>query len=167
MKKFAAALFLAVMVQGSKTKDEVIIYSLENDSGEFNLLSTIEDLPRFFEAARQDQSLDFPSSFAFPRSFTYELTFGLVTYESKRRERIFEGSQKSIYDAENNRVRIERENRIFKETDTVVKLYDFDKMRLLVSDPIKKICMKQTLTDISPVSMVPRDNDQIVIMDAI
>ena len=64
-------------------------------------------------------------------------------------------------------MRIERENRIFKETDTVVKLYDFDKMRLLVSDPIKKICMKSTLTDISPVSMVPRDNDQIVIMDAI
>lgn len=56
--------------------------------------------------------------------------------------------------------------RVFQETDTVVKLYDFDKMRLLVSDPIKKICLKQDITDISPVSMIPREHDQIDISDA-
>lgn len=57
--------------------------------------------------------------------------------------------------------------RVFQETDTVVKLYDFDKMRLLASDPIKKVCHKQKIIDISPVSMVPREHDQIVISDAI
>ena len=56
--------------------------------------------------------------------------------------------------------------RVFQETDTVVKLYDFEKMRLLVSDPIKKICLKQDITDISPVSMIPREHDQIDISDA-
>ena len=56
--------------------------------------------------------------------------------------------------------------RVFQETDTVVKLYDFDKMRLLVSDPIKKICLKQDIADISPVSMIPREHDQINISDA-
>lgn len=61
---------------------------------------------------------------------------------------------------------MEREMRVFQETDTVVKLYDFDKMRLLVSDPIKKICLKQDITDISPVSMIPREHDQIDISDA-
>ena len=61
---------------------------------------------------------------------------------------------------------MEREMRVFQETDTVVKLYDFEKMRLLVSDPIKKICLKQDITDISPVSMIPREHDQIDISDA-
>ena len=50
--------------------------------------------------------------------------------------------------------------------DTTVKLYDFEKMRLLVSDPVKKVCLKQKITDISPVSMVPREHDQIIIADA-
>lgn len=32
-------------------------------------------------------------------------------------------------------------------------------MRLLVSDPVKKMCLQVKLSDVSPVSMVPRDND--------
>ena len=64
-------------------------------------------------------------------------------------------------------MRLERETRIFHEKDSEVKLYEFDKMRLLVSDPKKKMCMKLKLADNSPVSMIPRDHDQIVIMDAI
>ena len=40
-------------------------------------------------------------------------------------------------------------------------------MRLLVSDPTKRICLKQKITDISPVSMVPREHDQIDITEAI
>ena len=46
-------------------------------------------------------------------------------------------------------------------------MYDFNKMRLLVSDPTKKLCLELKLTDISPVSMVPREHDQIRICDAI
>lgn len=61
---------------------------------------------------------------------------------------------------------MERETKVFKETDTAVKLYDFDKMRLLVSDPVKKMCLKQKIQDISPVSMVPREHDQIIINNA-
>ncbi len=72
-----------------------------------------------------------------------------------------------MFDAENNRVRLERENKIFHETDTTVRLFDFDKMRVLVSDPIKKICHKVQIKDVSPVSMMPREHDQIVICDAI
>ena len=55
--------------------------------------------------------------------------------------RVYEGSQSAIYDAFENRVKIERENRVFHETDTEVKLYDFNKMRLLVADPTKKLCL--------------------------
>ena len=131
------------------------------------LLDTIEDVARYYESGQREKSQkdDFPSSFAFPRSFSYDLTFGLVT-RSSRQERIFEGSQSAVFDSESNRVRMEREMRVFQETDTVVKLYDFDKMRLLVSDPIKKICLKQDIADISPVSMIPREHDQINISDA-
>ncbi len=64
-----------------------------------------------------------------------------------------------MFDAENNRVRLERENKIFQESDTTVRLFDFDKMRVLVSDPIKKICHKVQIKDVSPVSMMPREHD--------
>ena len=37
---------------------------------------------------------------------------------------------------------MERESRVFHEVDNQVKLYDFNKMRLLVSDPSKKLCMQ-------------------------
>ena len=139
----------------------MIIYSLEREDGsEVPLLETIEDATRFYESGQRQESQvrDFPSSFAFPRSFSYELTFGLVT-RSNRQERIYEGSQSAVFDAECNRVRMEREMRVFQETDTVVKLYDFEKMRLLVSDPVKKVCLMQKIADISPVSMVPREHD--------
>lgn len=64
-------------------------------------------------------------------------------------------------------MRVERVNKVFQEHDTEVKMYDFDRMRVLVSDPVKKLCLKQRIKDVSPVSMVPRENDQIVISDAI
>ncbi len=57
--------------------------------------------------------------------------------------------------------------RVFQEADTVVRIFDFDKMRLLVSDPIKRICKQLKINDISPISMVPREHDQIIITEAI
>ena len=57
--------------------------------------------------------------------------------------------------------------RIFHEKDKQVKLYEFDKMQLLVSDPDKKVCLKHRIVDTSPVSMIPHDKDQIVIADAL
>lgn len=147
----------------------MIIYSLEKEDGsEVPLLTTIEETARYYESAQRQRGEkdDWPRSFAFPRSFSYDLTFGLVT-RSNKQERIYEGSQSAVFDSESNRVRIEREMRVFQETDTSVKLYDFDKMRLLVSDPVKKVCLKSKIRDISPVSMVPREHDQIVISDAL
>lgn len=111
------------------------------------LLEVLEDLPRYFESARQDDDsvADFPASFYFPESFSYEMTYGMVTLANNKKQTIFDGTQKVVFDAENNRVRIERETKVFEETDTVVKVYDFDKMRLLVSDPVKKMCLQQKI----------------------
>ena len=90
-----------------------------------------------------------------------------MTRPTNKQENIFEGAQKVVFDAENNRVRYQTEHRVFQETDHEVKIYDFSLMRLLVSDPLKKMCVMRKLNDISPVSMVPRDNDHIIITDAI
>ena len=120
---------------------EVVIFNLDKDGFEVPLLTALEDVQRYFEAARGEEDQDYPLGFSFPRSFQYEMTFGQVTKANRReRESIFEGSQNAIFDSENNRVRIEREMRVFQEADTVVRIYDFDKMRVLVSDPIKKMC---------------------------
>ena len=128
------------------------------------MLTVLESIPSYFDI---DDELPFPDTFEFPRSFEYTAAFAKVTSGDKKRKQIFEGTQEAIFDEENNRVRLERETRIFHEKDSEVKLFEFDKMRLLVSDPKKKMCMKLKLTDNSPVSMIPRDHDHIVIMDAI
>lgn len=44
--------------------------------------------------------------------------------------RVFEGSQHGIVDGLHNRVRIERETRIYHEKDTEVMNFDFEKMKL-------------------------------------
>lgn len=48
-----------------------------------------------------------------------------------------------------------------------MRLYDFNKMRLLVSDPRRKMCMALKIADISPVSIVPREHDEIKICDSV
>ena len=80
---------------------------------------------------------------------------------------MYDGSQKAIFDSFHNRVRIERESRIFHEKDTEVMIFDFEKMRLLISDPTKHLCLNFKMVDISPVSMVPREQDQIFISEAL
>ena len=61
----------------SVTANDLIIFSLEHkDGNEVPLLSALEDVSRYFEAARVGQSLDYPPSFTFPKSFQYEMTFG-------------------------------------------------------------------------------------------
>lgn len=88
------------------------------------------------------------------------MNLGTVTnLQNPRHFKVFNGSQKAIFDAVNNRVRIERETRVFHEKDTEVLIYDFEKMRLLVSEPTKKLCLSFKMIDISPVSMIPREND--------
>jgi len=62
---------------------------------------------------------------------------------------------------------MERESRVFNDKDTRVQLYDFNKMRVLVSDPKRKFCMALKIHDISPVSMVPREHDQILIGESL
>lgn len=121
-------------------------------------------MPSYFDTSNDSS---FPESFEFPRSFEYSVAFGLVTLGDKKRKRIFEGSQQVIFDDSHNRVRTDREMRIFHEKDRQIKLYEFDRMRLLVSDPDKKACLKRRIVDTSPVSMIPHDKDQIVIADAL
>lgn len=77
-----ASLFLssAPLVQGTTSSNQVVIFSLEKDGNEIPLLTTLEDLPRYFESARSDKdSLEFPPEFEWPRSYSYELTYGQVT----------------------------------------------------------------------------------------
>ena len=146
------------------SKQEVQLFNLIKGDDEVNLLTVLENLNSYFDV---EDEIPFPDTFVFPRSFEYKAAFGKVTVGDKKRKRIFEGSQSAIIDGEFNRVRLERETRIFHEKDHEVKLYEFDKMRLLVSDPDKKMCLKLRIVDNSPVSMIPRDHDQIDIADAI
>ena len=143
---------------------DVQLFNLVKDSDEINLIDVLENMPAYFNTSVESS---FPESFEFPRNFEYSVAFGKVTVGDKKRKRIFEGSQQVIFDDQNNRVRIEREMRIFHEKDKQVKLYEFDKMQLLVSDPDKKVCLKHRIVDTSPVSMIPHDKDQIVIADAL
>lgn len=75
--------------------------------------------------------------------------------------RVFNGAQETIFDAENNRVKHHRVNRIFKEIDHEVQVYDFNRLRLLVSDPEKQMCLQMQIQDLSPVSMVPKEYEGI------
>jgi hypothetical protein len=57
------------------------------------------------------------------------MNLGTVTnLQNPRHFKVFNGSQKAIFDAVNNRVRIERETRVFHEKDTEVLIYDFEKI---------------------------------------
>ena len=71
-----------------------------------------------------------------------------------------------ILDGENNRLRTDKLNMLFVETDREVRVYDFSKLRVLVSDPDKRMCLQFKIADISPMSVVPRDQDQIMISEA-
>ena len=59
----------------------MVVFSLGREGeSEVPLLKVLEDLPRYFESARESaEQADFPASFAFPRSYSYELTYGQVT----------------------------------------------------------------------------------------
>ena len=46
-----------------------------------------------------------------------------------------------ILDAENNRMRIDKVNMIYIEADHEVRVYDFNKLKTLVSDPDKEMCL--------------------------
>jgi hypothetical protein len=54
-----------------------------------------------------------------PSSFEYKAVIGTVTHKGNGVQ-IFNGAQSAIFDAENNRVKIHRVNKIFREPDTEV-----------------------------------------------
>lgn len=88
------------------------------------------------------------------------MNLGIVTNLTEpSKVKVYEGSQSTIVDSVHNRVKIERETRIFHEKDVEHLNFDFEKMRLLVSDPTKQLCLGFKMVDISPVSMMPREND--------
>lgn len=45
--------------------------------------------------------------------------------------------------------------------------FDFEKMRLQISEPSKRLCLSFPIVDISPVSMIPREHDQILISESL
>jgi len=102
-----------------------------------------------------------------PSSFEFSAQIATVSKQKRDKKKVFGGAQYSIFDAENNRVKIHRLNKVFREIDTEVQVYDFNRMRLLVSDPDKSMCMNLPLQDLSPVSMVPREHDNLNIADAL
>ena len=95
------------------------------------------------------------------------MKLGIVTNLNEQTKfKVYEGSQHAILDDLHNRVWIERETRIYHEKDTEALHFDFDNMKLFVSEPVKGLCLGFKLVDISPVSMMPREHDQILISDA-
>lgn len=142
-------------------EDSAKLYSVVFEDGkEISLLQALEDVPRHFGKKSLSGTLPYPPGFSFPRSFEYIMNLGTVTnLQNPRQFKVFDGTQKTIFDAVHNRVRIERETRVFHEKDNEVLIFDFEKMRLLVSDPTKQLCLNFKMIDISPVSMVPRDSD--------
>jgi len=127
------------------------------------LLDTFSSLENYFPRAAATTKR--PEDFKFPASFEFSAVVGSVSTVNRGRK-VFNGAQYSIFDAENNRVKIHRVNKIFKEVDTEVQVYDFNRMRLLVSDPDKQMCMLLPISDLSPVSMVPREHDNLNIAEA-
>ena len=99
----------------------------------------------------------FPSDFHFPRSFEFEMTLA----QQYQPNRFIYATQSSIFDSQNNRVKIERQNLVYAETNTQSKIYEFEKMQVHVADPDRGVCMTYRLEDIAPVSMVPREKDHI------
>jgi hypothetical protein len=96
------------------------------------------------------------------------MNLGIVTnLDDPTKFKIYEGFQHAILDAEHNRVKVERETRVYHEKDTEVLEFDFEAMRLWVSEPVKGLCLSFKLVDVSPVSMMPRDHDQILISEAL
>lgn len=63
-------------------------------------------------------------------------------------------------------MRIEKLNMVYLEADHEVRIYDFNRMRTFVSDPDKEICLEFKISDLSPMSIVPREQDGIVISDS-
>jgi len=74
-------------------------------------------------------------------------------------KKVYQSRQNVILDAENNRMKIDKLNMFFVDTDREVRVYDFAKQRVLVSDPDKQMCLTQKISDLSPMSVVPRDTD--------
>jgi hypothetical protein len=63
-------------------------------------------------------------------------------------------------------MRIEKLKMVYLEADREVRIYDFDMMRTLVSDPDKEMCLEFKIADLSPMSIVPREQDGIIISDS-
>ncbi len=144
----------------SKNNEPAKLFSVKFEDGkQVSLLQALEDVPRYF-GKRASSPLPFPESFSLPRSFEYHMNLGIVTNLAEpSKVKVYEGSQSTIVDSVHNRVKIERETRIFHEKDVEHLNFDFEKMRLLVSDPTKQLCLGFKMVDISPVSMMPREND--------
>lgn len=106
--------------------------------------------------------LAFPETFEFPLSFEYHVNVGQMAVPEagapyKRDKKVYQSKQNVILDGENNRIRIDKLNMFFIDTDREVRVYDFGKLRVLVSDPDKQMCIQQKISDLSPMSVVPRD----------
>ena len=97
-------------------------------------MDIFSEMPKFLGTPKPNH----PEDFAFPRSFEFNALVAIVSRNRKSESfKVHNSAQSTIFDAENNRVKIHRLNKIFREVDNEVHVYDFDQMRLLVSDPTK------------------------------
>lgn len=76
-------------------------------------------MPTYYQTSQQHQQPEQPSDFQFPESFEFSAVVGTVS-RLDRGFKVFNGAQYSIFDAENNRAKIHRLQKIFKELDTEV-----------------------------------------------
>ena len=60
-----------------------------------------------------------------------------VAQSEKFSGKVYRSRQNVILDASNNRLKIEKLNMFFEDTDREKRVYDFGKLRVLVSDPDK------------------------------
>ena len=63
-----------------------------------------------------------------------------------------------MVDSQNNRLKVDSSKKIFRRADRQVHVYDFEKKHLYVGDPVKNMCQRYDLEDLSPPSLVRRQS---------
>ncbi len=105
----------AVEYKNELPAGEPNLFAIQSKGVIVDLFDTFSDLGLYFS----DQSLPFPDSFEFPRSFEFKAVVGTVTKKSGQTY-VYNGAQEMILDAVNNRVKIHRINKVFREPDQEV-----------------------------------------------
>jgi len=105
---------------------------------------------------RKGKSLEgkpWPKEFAFPLNYKAEFNVYLNT-----QKRQYEFYYKNIIDSQNNRMKVDAMKHIYTKPDREVHVYDFEKKYLYVGNPLKNMCIRYDLENLSPPSLVRRQS---------